>query len=395
MRTTHLVVKVASRCNLNCTYCYMYNMGDDSYKSQPKVMSQKTVKSMLLRIKNHCIENNLLDFLIIFHGGEPLLAGISFYRNFMKLVEEIIPKTIEISYTMQSNGVLLDKKLCEDLNDLEIGIGISLDSTPNSNNKNRIYHNGKGSYTEIIKGSGFIKEVYGQQCIDFLCVIDTNEKPEDVYNHFKKLEANSIHFLFQDFTYIRSNQSTIPRIGSWLVEMFDLWYSDEDLKKPEIRPLTDLIGLILGVDKNSENFGKGINDTLVIETDGSIETVDTLRICGNGFTKTKFNVAKDELNAIYQGSELARQYYNGHDNLCEVCKNCSLEPICGGGYLGHRYSPKNQFDNPSIYCREIVEIICHIQNQLLKELSNEVIKDLKVEALNYNNILNELEKYAF
>jgi uncharacterized protein len=395
MRTTHLVVKVASKCNLNCTYCYMYNMGDDSYKSQPKFMSQSTVKSMLVRIRNHCVENNLTDFLIIFHGGEPLLASISFYQDFIRLVDKIIPKTIEMSYTMQSNGVLLDRKLCEDLSSLGIGIGISLDGTPSSNNKNRIYHNGNGSYKEIVKGSAFIKEVYGQEYSDFLCVIDTNEKPKDVYQHFKDLEANSIHFLFQDFNYIKSNQNSIPKIGSWLVEMFDLCYFDEDLKKPEIRPLTDLIGLILGLDKNSENFGKGINDTLVIETDGSIETADTLRICGNGFTKTKFNVAKNELSAIYQGSELARQYYNGHDNLCEVCKNCSLESICGGGYLGHRYSPKNQFDNPSIYCREIVEIICHIQNQLLKELSIETIKDLKVEALNYNNILNELKQYAF
>lgn len=283
----------------------------------------------------------------------------------------------------------------EELGNLAIEIGISLDGTPNSNNKNRIYHNGKSSYNEIIRGSKFIKETYGQKYSDFLCVIDTNERPEDVYRHFKKLEANSVHFLFQYFNYILSNQSTVPKIGVWLVKMFDLWYEDQDLNKPEVRPLSDLIGLILGLDKNSENFGKGINDTLVIETDGSIETVDTLRICGNGFTKTKFNVLKDELSAIYQGSELARLYYNGHDNLCQTCRKCSLESICGGGYLGHRYSPKNQFDNPSIYCREIVEIICHIQNKLLEELSDEIVKKLKVEALNYNEIINELERYVF
>lgn len=394
MRTTHLVVKVASRCNLNCAYCYMYNMGDDSYKKQPKYMSEETVKLMLKRIKQHCFENDLSEFLIIFHGGEPLLAGIVFFKNFINLVDEIIPKTIEMSYTMQSNGVLIDKMVCEELSNLGIGIGISLDGTPSSNNKNRIYHNGKGSYREIIRGAAFIKDVYGQEYSDFLCVIDTNEKPSDVYEHFKKLEANSVHFLFQDFNYILSNQSSVPKIGAWLAEIFDLWYEDEDVNKPEVRPLNDLIGLILGLDKTSENFGKGINDTLVIETDGSIETVDTLRICGNGFTKTKFNVIKDELSAIYQGSELARQYYNGHDNLCNTCSNCPLESICGGGYLGHRYSPENKFDNPSIYCKEIVEIICHVQNKLLNELSIETIKDLKVEALNYNEIISELKQYA-
>jgi uncharacterized protein len=48
-----------------------------------------------------------------------------------------------------------------------------------------------------------------------------------------------------------------------------------------------------------------------------------------------------------------------------------------------------------IYCKEIVEIICHIQNQLLKELPVETIKNLKVEALNYTEIINKLEQYAF
>jgi uncharacterized protein len=313
---------------------------------------------------------------------------------FIKTVSEIIPETIEMSYSMQSNGVLLDRQWCEELLKLEIYIGISLDGTPSSNNKNRVYHNGKGSYDEIIKGFDSIKEVYGKDCCDCLCVIDTDENPKDVYNHFKTLGINSVRFLFQDFNYIKSNQDTVPKIGIWLVEMFDLWYNDKDLEKPSIRPLSDLIGLIIGLDKNSENFGKGVNDTLVIETDGSIETVDTLRICGNGFTKTKFNVINDELSAIFEGSELARQFYNGHDNLCKTCQTCSIESICGSGYLGHRYSEINQFDNPTIYCKEIIEIICHIQNQLLKELPQETIASLGVESLNYNEIINSMNQYV-
>lgn len=62
MHTTNLVVKVASRCNLNCTYCYFYNMGDDSYKLQPKFMTEKTIEAMFIRIKTHCCENELKVF---------------------------------------------------------------------------------------------------------------------------------------------------------------------------------------------------------------------------------------------------------------------------------------------------------------------------------------------
>lgn len=104
--------------------------------------------------------------------------------------------------------------------------------------------------------------------------------------------------------------------------MFDPWYNDSDLNKPSIRPLTDLIGLILGYEKYSEIFGKGKNNTLVIETNGDIETTDSLKICGDGFTKTKLNVENNEFDEIYKSSNLAKQYYNGHDDLCTTCKNC-------------------------------------------------------------------------
>lgn len=64
MICSSLVVKVASRCNLNCTYCYVYNKGDDSYKQQPKVMSNDTVEELLKKIKNHCNENSLKKFFL-------------------------------------------------------------------------------------------------------------------------------------------------------------------------------------------------------------------------------------------------------------------------------------------------------------------------------------------
>lgn len=358
-------------------------------------MSSETVEALLLRIKNHCICNNLYDFLIIFHGGEPLLVGLDFYKNFIKKVDELIPKTIEISYSMQTNAVLLTEEWCRELKKLNIYLGISLDGTPISNNKNRIYHDGKGSYNDIKKGFDIVKYIYGKEGSNCLCVIDTEESPIDVYNHFKQLGANSVNLLFQDFNYIKSSQDDVPKIGTWLSEMFDLWYQDNDSEKPEIRPLSDLIGLILGLDKNSENFGKGINDTLVIETDGSIETIDTLRICGNGFTKTKYNVLKNELSTIFEESKLAQLYYNAHQNLCETCANCSLESICGAGYLGHRYSNRNEFDNPSIYCKEIVKIICHIQNQLIKDIPAETIQKSGVESLKFDEIINSINQYAF
>lgn len=391
MYTTNLVVKVASRCNLNCTYCYVYNMGDNSYKLQPKFMSIETIKKTFARIKSHCLNNGLKNFLIIFHGGEPLLAGLDFYRNFIKIGNDILQDEIRIDYGMQTNGVLLDYNLASELKKLNIQVGISIDGTEVSNNKNRIFHNNKGSYKEIINGFNIIKEVYGDKFANCLCVIDVNESPSDVYNHFKQIGASNVHFLFPDCNFKNSSYKDIPKVGEWLVLMFDLWYKDTDLIKPSIRPLSDLIGLILGYEKYSEIFGKGKNYTLVIETNGDIETVDTLKICGDGFTKTKFNVVSNEFDEIYESSKLAQEYFNGHENLCKTCKNCFLEDICGGGFIGHRYSVENEFNNPSIYCRQIALLICHIQNQIILNLPTEVIANTNIQKLNYEEVIENIQ----
>ncbi len=385
-----LIVKVASRCNLNCTYCYMYNMGDDSYKLQPKYMSLDTVKDMFSRLSDHCNKYNLVRFLIVFHGGEPLLCDVDFYKKFMQIAKETISKNIKMSYAMQTNGILLTHELAQELKLLEIQVGISLDGTEISNNKNRIYHNGKGSYNEILRGFEIIKNTFGKEYANCLCVINTDEKPDIVYSHFKKIGASNVHFLFQDFNYLTASTDTVPPVGNWLSEMYDVWFNDEDPNKPSLRPLTDLVSLMFEFTRFSEIFGKGYNDVLVIETNGSIETVDTLKICGDSFTKTTFHVRSNNLDDIYSNSKLAKLYYNAHHQLSKKCQNCPVESICGGGFLGHRFSNENEFDNPSVYCKEIVKIISHIQNRVIENLSDETLIKNNIQKLDSKEIIEYL-----
>lgn len=372
MYCTSLVVKVASLCNLNCSYCYVYNKGDESYKLQPKIMSLKTVKMLLENVRRHCLRYELKRFLIIFHGGEPLLTGVAFYEEFININKEIFQnENIEIRFSMQTNGVLLNKEIVEKLKILKISIGISLDGTPSSNNINRVYHSGKGSYKEILRGFNLVKEVYGEKAANCLCVIDLNEKEEDVYNHFKEIGVNEVNLLIPDYNYFNKPLEK-KSLNIWLINVFELWVNDLSKIKPKIMIFSDLIGLILGnSDFGTEMYGKRQNRTVVIETNGDIEPVDTLKICGNGFTKTKINVIDNELNEIYDANDIAKKYYFGHSNLSDKCKKCPVENICGGGFIGHRYSEELMFNNPTIYCEDMAKLICHIQNYIYDKLSTE------------------------
>ena len=69
------IVKVHSRCDLSCDYCYMYEMADQSWRDQPRVMAAEIAHVTARRIGEHACAHGLREMTLILHGGEPLLAG--------------------------------------------------------------------------------------------------------------------------------------------------------------------------------------------------------------------------------------------------------------------------------------------------------------------------------
>ena len=85
MKINSIVLKTASLCNLNCSYCYVYNKGDDTYKNMPKIFAKSLIPILLKRILEYMEKKDLKKYNIIFHGGEPLLAGIEYYKYFISV----------------------------------------------------------------------------------------------------------------------------------------------------------------------------------------------------------------------------------------------------------------------------------------------------------------------
>src|SRR6201999_2913275 len=72
---TEFVIKIHSRCDLSCDYCYMYQMADQTWRDQPRKMSESTVDLAAKRIGEHARAHHLSQIAVTLHGGEPLLAG--------------------------------------------------------------------------------------------------------------------------------------------------------------------------------------------------------------------------------------------------------------------------------------------------------------------------------
>lgn len=359
-----LIIKVASRCNLNCSYCYVYNQGDTTYRKQPKVMHSDTVKAIIARVRAHCHRHSISHFEFIFHGGEPLLVDRTFYVDFLRQAKKALPG-ITLSFTVQTNGTLLDDAWCRLLKALNIYIGISLDGPEDVNDLMRVDHQGRGSYKSVVKGIRNAQKF--RLPFGILSVIDIHSDPLVVYEHLKLLSVRQINFLLPYGSYdhpppgIAQASLTTP-YADWLLTIFDQWWEDGQ-PKLRIRLFEQIIQLLLGIGGGYEAFGSRKLELLVIETDGSIEAAGSLKVCGHGFTKANRNVHQHDLDDAL-ATDLARQYHTSHQQLPKLCTTCSLRTICGGGHMVHRHSASNGFDNPSVLCQDMIKLINHIERRL-------------------------------
>lgn len=101
MDITSIIVKVSSICNLNCKYCYLFNKSDKSHLQFSNIMTQEVVVATLNRIEEYLKKTKRKSIELTFLGGEPLITGIDFYRNFFALANKHIHSG-RIIYSIQT-----------------------------------------------------------------------------------------------------------------------------------------------------------------------------------------------------------------------------------------------------------------------------------------------------
>src|ERR1700678_1636134 len=109
------VLKVHSRCDLACDYCYMYEKADQGWRSQPRLMSAGVVEATVARIAGHAEAHGLESVRGVLHGGEPLLAGAAFVENLARRVRTAMPAGTRADLVIQTNGTRLDGPMFDGL----------------------------------------------------------------------------------------------------------------------------------------------------------------------------------------------------------------------------------------------------------------------------------------
>jgi uncharacterized protein len=354
----------------------MYNMGDKTYLKQPKFMTLETIETFSIKLREHILKHTITHIDIAFHGGEPLLWGC---ENIIT-AKEIISKSIQdlldvLIFSVQTNGVLLTKETIENLNRAEISIGVSLDGLKENHDEYRVDHKGKGSFNDVIANFKSIRQFQG--VLSIITVINLNINAKDYFSFLKRHNVTKLNLLLPDSTYenlppsyLKMDDLTSCQYGKWLAVFFDLWVDQFESHPIRINLFETIIGLLAGRRFSNPMFGDGLNKIVVLETDGSLETTDNLRVTKEGITRNSLSVFKNSIDDILFEPSFAVHYFSKRQ-LCQTCLACEYVEVCTGGETVHRFSNENGFDNPSVYCLDMKYLIEHVNRFLHGKINND------------------------
>jgi uncharacterized protein len=154
-RSFHVLVKpLGSRCNLDCTYCYYLHKEDLLANSTEGRISD----SLLEKFIRQYIAGQEVDFVTFnWHGGEPMLLGLDFYRKVIE-VQRRYAGSKRIENDLQTNGVLLDEHWCEFLKEHDFLVGLSIDGPKHLHDQLRRGKGGEPTFDRVYRGARLLQQ---------------------------------------------------------------------------------------------------------------------------------------------------------------------------------------------------------------------------------------------
>lgn len=371
VRIDTVLLKVASRCNIDCDYCYMYQLGDRGWSRVPKLMSAETVAATAKALGD-LLEDQGKAFAVVLHGGEPLLLGERRLESAFQALRAALPAECPIS--IQTNGVLITDRILDLCAAAGVNLSVSLDGPRHVHDLHRLGHGGESTFDATMAGVARLL-AHPETTLLFsglLSVIDPRNDPAEVYAFLKGTGAPSLDFLYRD-----GNHSRLPagkasfastEYGRWLARLADLYFADP--APVPIRILDDVTKLILGGSGSKEGIGIEEYGIVIVDTDGAIAKNDTLKSSYDGADRfdAGWAIGRDRLSVIAQSAEF-RAYYRLQEPTSAACRDCPVLGVCGGGMPLTRWRDDNRYDNPSVYCSDHQLVIGHIAGRVGKAVA--------------------------
>lgn len=318
----------SSACNLRCRYCFYTDVASRRERPSLGIMSRETMEKILGNIRRSLSPGDTVSFG--FQGGEPTLAGLDFYRKFVRQVESWNLK-INISWTIQTNGILLDEEWCRFLKEKQFLVGLSLDILPKCHDFARVDPEGRGTYRRVVETLDRLRR-HGIE-YNVLCTLTnpTARHPDKVWKQVRDLDIPYIQFtpcLDRLDPAVKSPYALTPdRFASFYSQLFRLWAADFARGQyRSVKLFDDLVNLLAFGRVTGCGIDGKCRPQIVVEADGSVYPCDFY--CLDAYRAG--SLAEQSLEAVC-ASQALPQFADRPHEAPGLCQTCPYHSLCGGG----------------------------------------------------------------
>lgn len=334
---TFLIKPASSLCNLRCRYCFYEDIAENRTCKSMGIMTQETA-DLLIGEAFRLLDRNG-EAVFAFQGGEPTVAGLEYFRHFCGRVHQLAPAGVHYSFSIQTNGTLLDEAWADFFAQEDFLVGISLDGSKDLHNTHRVDAEGKDTWNRVVKSVRLLQK--WKVRFNALCVVTGQcaQKPEQAYRQLKKLGISFIQYIacldpIEEPRGAQPFSLTPEAYGKFLCRVFALWYSDwAQGQYTSVRLFDDYVHLLLGDGGGTCATCGQCGGYLVVEGDGSLYPCDF-------YVLDKWRLGKlgdAPLGEILQGPEM-RAFLEWGREKPEECRQCPYRRLCNGGCKNDWYA---------------------------------------------------------
>ena len=324
-----------SACNLSCDYCYYLSKGA-LYAESKVARMPSDVLERYIRQQIEASPTEIIRFS--WHGGEPTLLGLKFFRQIVALQKKYQPHGQRILNGIQTNGTLLDEEWCRFLADEHFIVGLSLDGPDDIHEFHRQGKSGRQTYRRVLQGFDLL-QIHGVQT-HILCVITAQSvrQPERLYRFFKRIGAEYFCLLplvaQKPRSAIAVSPDSVPaeEYGRFLCTIFDEWKTS-DIGQIKVEIFEEAARTAFGLEPTVCIFRPICGDVPVVERNGDFYSCDH-------FVDLEHHLGN--IRDVHLGELLespAQKAFGSakQKTLTSYCQNCQVRTMCNGG------CPKDRF----------------------------------------------------
>lgn len=385
-------------CDISCDYCF-YLEKQGLFRAGEHFKMSEEVLAAYIEKYVEAQPTPVVEF--VWHGGEPTLLNVDFFRRAVKLQRPFRSRK-EIRNTLQTNGMRLDDEWCEFFKANDFFVGVSLDGPKEVHDRYRKDRNGAGTFDRVMAGVRLLQK-HGIEFNALACVgAETARRPLEVYRFFKDAGIRYIQFtpivereadadtkaiklwlarpasLDREEINARVTPWTVEpaEYGDFLIAIYEEWVR-RDVGSTFVMNFEWALSAWLGEPSSVCIFSKQCGRSVVLEHDGSLFACDH-------YVYPEYrlgNVLDDDLGAMVERSVASGFGPHKASTLPRQCLECDVREACWGGCPKHRFAttvdgePGLQF-----LCAGYRKFFRHIR-KYLRAMATLIKNDLPVSAV--------------